>query len=349
MQPRRRTSPIDGLQVAAVCFGSLLFAFAAGAQVTPSGASEIQVSATASFQAAPAVASDGGGGAITLVWQRQGAGGWAVFARRYKLDAANQPVPLGTELQVNALTGGCRQLPAVAADAGGNFVVAWQSDQDPGGGSGVYARRFSSAGVPLDATEFRVNTTVAGDQTRPAVAMAPDGSFVVVWQSDSQAGGQGWDIAAQAFTPAGAASGPEVLVNSNTVGAQSAPRAAFVGAPSPGFAVVWQSAGGIFARRIGLSGAAIDAAEFQVNTTGGGFLRRPAIGSDPSGNYAVAWESTDANGLTSRIQVRRFQGASAIGGMSDLTLDGSCAPTGPPGSSLTVPTERRPTTSHRSA
>jgi hypothetical protein len=75
-------------------------------------------------------------------------------------------------------------------------------------------------------------------------------------------------------------------------------------------------------------GTPIDGADLQVNTTVGGLARRPAVASDPSGNYAVVvWENTDGNGLTSRILARRFQGASAIGGMSDLTLDASPAAT----------------------
>jgi hypothetical protein len=211
----------------------------------------------------------------------------------------------GTEFQVNTMTAGCQMLPAVAADFNGNFIVVWQSDQDPGGGSGVYARRYTSAGTALDAAEFRVNTTAAGNQTRPSVAVAPDGRFLVAWQSDQQTGGQGWDVAAQAYNASGSIAGSEVLVNSVTAGGQTLPRAAYLNNPTEGFAVAWQSAGAVFVRRVAMSGAAVDASDRQVNTTATGFHRSPAVASDPSGNYAVVWESWDADGVTSRILARR--------------------------------------------
>lgn len=313
--------------VARAVLAGLLASSAALGQINPASGPDVQVAASATFQAAPAVASDAAGNALVVVWQRQGAGGWDVYARRYRFDSASQLAPLGPEIQVNTQTVGCQQLPAVAADAAGSFVVVWQSDQDPGGGSGVFARRFDSAGTPLDAVELQVSTTTAGAQMRPAVAMAPDGRFLVTWQSGSQAGGQGWDVAAQAYTSGGSPAGGEVLVNSTTAGAQHSPRAAWLAAPAAGFAVVWASATGIFVRRISPSGVALDAADQPVNTTSAGAQKSPAVASDPSGNYAVAWESTDANGLASRILARRFQGVSALGGMTDLTLDASAGAT----------------------
>jgi len=303
---------------------ALLNASVVCGQILPSGA-EIQVAASATYQAAPAVTSDAGGNVFTAVWQKQAGGTWDIYARQYS--SAGGALVAGAEFRVNTQTAGCQQLPSVAADFNGNFVVAWQSDQDPGGGTGVYARRFNSAGAAIDATEFRVNTTATGNQARPSVAMAPDGRFLVAWQSDLQSGGQGWDIAAQAFNPvSGTLAGPEVLVNSGTGGAQTLPRVVYLSWPTPGFAVAWEGAGAVFVRRLGLTGAAIDAADRQVNTTLTGFQRSPALASDQSGNYAVAWESWDANGATSRILARRFQGVSPLNNI-DLTIDSSASAT----------------------
>jgi len=300
---------------------ALLTASSALGQITPSG-SEIQVAASATLQGAPAVAADLAGNTFVVVWQKQVSGGWDIAARQYTATAAGSLTP-GPELLVNTQTVGCQQLPAVASDGAGKFVVVWTSDQDPGGGAGVYARRFSSAGAPLDAAEFRVNTTAAGNQTRPTVAMAPDGRFLVAWQSDSQAGGQGWDIAAQAYTSTGAPAGGEVLVNATTAGAQCSPRVAYLAGPVQGFAVVWESAGGIFLRRLTPSGATYDTTDQPVNTTSSGVQANPAIASDPSGNYVVAWENRDADSLTSRTLARRFQGVSPLNNMADLTVDAS--------------------------
>lgn len=316
MAQRRRLS---GLIVSAV-LGTLAASGAQG-QITPSNGPEIQVAATAAFQVAPAVAPDGSGG-VTVVWQKLTASGWDIFARQYKSEPGGSLVP-HAEFQVNTSAIGCQQLPSVAADAAGNFIVVWQSDQDPGGAFGIFGRRFNSAGTPLDNVDFQVNTTTAGNQTRPAVAMAPDGSFLVTWQSDSQAGGQGWDVVAQPYHSDGSRSGGEVLVNATTAGAQHSPRAAYLAAPVAGFAVVWESAGGIFVRRFSPLGGAIDTLDQPVNSTTTGMQSNPALASDPSGNYVVAWENLDANGQTSRILARRFQGVTPLNNMTDITLDTS--------------------------
>ena len=97
---------------------------------------------------------------------------------------------------------------AVAIDANGNYVVVWQSHNQDGSGWGVYAQRFDVNGNKLGG-EFRVNTTTAGDQTNPAVAMDPGGDFVIAWQSTNQ-DGSGWGIYAQRYNAAGVGAGRRV-------------------------------------------------------------------------------------------------------------------------------------------
>src|SRR5919106_6512997 len=130
-----KRSPLGWLCVMQSCVLSLLTSSVVSGEINTS--SEIQVAGSATFQASPAVASDAAGNLYVAVWQKQVAGGWEVFARRYTLSRGSL-VP-GPEFQVNTVTAGCQVLPAVVADFNGNFVVVWQSDQDPGGGTGVYA------------------------------------------------------------------------------------------------------------------------------------------------------------------------------------------------------------------
>ena len=75
----------------------------------------------------------------------------------------------------------------MAADAGGNFVVVWQSSTQDGLGDGVFGQRYDSAGAPLG-PEFRVNTYTTADQREPSVAADPLGNFVVAWSSAAQDG-----------------------------------------------------------------------------------------------------------------------------------------------------------------
>lgn len=102
--------------------------------------------------------------------------------------------------------------------------------------------------------KFQVNTFTQGNQGDPAVAIAPDGSFVVVWTSSQQDGGASgiFDVFGQRFNADGTPVGPEFQVNVTTEGNQ---RNSDVAMDAQGnFAVVWEGDGvgdrnGVFGRR----------------------------------------------------------------------------------------------------
>jgi hypothetical protein len=110
--------------------------------------------------------------------------------------------------------------------------------------------------------KFQVNTFTQGNQGEPAVAIAPDGSFVVVWTSRGQNGGNSSDIFGQRFNADGTPAGPEFQVNVTTDGHQ---RSSDIAVDAQGnFAVVWQGTGvggrnGIFVRRFDSEGNALGA------------------------------------------------------------------------------------------
>ncbi len=106
---------------------------------------------------------------------------------------------------------------------------------------------------------FQVNMFTQGDQGDPAVAIAPDGSFVVVWTSNGQTGRNN-DVFGQRFNADGTPAGPEFQVNVTTDGHQ---RYSDVAVDAQGnFAVVWQGTGvggrnGVFVRRFDREGNAL--------------------------------------------------------------------------------------------
>ena len=108
-----------------------------------------------------AVAIDASG-SFVVVWQSNHDVDYDVYARRY----SNTGVAQGAEFRVNTYTIGFQGLPSVSFDSTGAFLIAWQSVNQDGSGSGVYAQRFSAAGVAIGG-EFRVNTTTAADQSNP--------------------------------------------------------------------------------------------------------------------------------------------------------------------------------------
>ena len=89
--------------------------------------SQFQVNSyTTNHQVSPAVASDPAGGFV-VAWRSSGSSGTdtdsaSVQAQRFLADGN----PLGGEFQVNTYTTGYQAGAAVASDASGNFVVAWE-------------------------------------------------------------------------------------------------------------------------------------------------------------------------------------------------------------------------------
>lgn len=91
----------------------------------------------------------------------------------------------------------------IAMDQSGRFVAVYQTDDSDM--HGICFRRFDENGSPLDIKRL-VNTKATGQQGEPAVAMGPDGSFVVVWVSadmDSTSMGELDGIFARRYTATG--------------------------------------------------------------------------------------------------------------------------------------------------
>jgi hypothetical protein len=81
---------------------------------------------------------DSGGHVITWHSNLQDGSGYGIYGQRYSATGAAQ----GSEFRVNTFTTSDQLFGQAAMDADGDFVVAWQSDQQDGSGTGVYARQF---------------------------------------------------------------------------------------------------------------------------------------------------------------------------------------------------------------
>ena len=307
------------------------------AQISLDGG-EVQVTTTtamSAFQGAPAVAWQPDGNYV-VAWQEQSAtsGGWDIFAQQFEPNGNGPPMTVGPAFQVSSTSGTfCRQSPAVATDAAGDFVIVWTSDEESGSLRGIFGRLYSSGGQPQGGP-FQVNTTTTYDDQAPAVAMAADGRFLVVWQSNGQ-DGSSWGIYGRAYPAASGQPSGEISVNVTTAGAQHSPAVAYLppsAAAAERFEVIWQSEGqdGSGAGASGIVGRAFDGSgnaqsgEMAINLPATGAHAHPQIASDPSGNFIVAWEGLTAGG--SVVLARRFNAAgTALSGQ--LMVDSS--PTGP--------------------
>src|SRR5688500_442573 len=202
------------------------------------------------------------------------------------------PVPAGQEFRANQFTSLNQSTPALAREANGDFVIAWQSEGQDGSGEGIFARRYNAAGAALGG-EFRVNSFTTNAQSDPAVAMDALGNFVVTWRSFGQ-DGSNHGIYAQRYSFAGQAEGSEFRVNTHTTSSQEAPAVAMDA--SGDFVVAWESYGqdgseeGVYAQRYNASGAA-QGGEFRVNTNTVGGQNLPSVAMDNDGDFVVVWNN----------------------------------------------------------
>jgi hypothetical protein len=204
---------------------------------------------------------------------------------------------------VNAATTAAQALPSVASDSSGNFVVVWVSQNLAD--SGVFGRRYASAGSPLGA-EFRVSTYATSNATFPAVASAATGRFVVVWESFYPYGASA--IRGRRYDDAGAPLGAEFRVNTLATSSCGSPSVA--SSPSGDFVVVWQgnqdgSGYGVFGRRFDSSGVP-RGAEFSVNSFNLNDQSIPSVAVDADGSFAVVWQSEFQDGALSGVFGRRY-------------------------------------------
>ncbi len=262
---------------------------------------EFKVNATEhKNQTDPVIAIDDSG-RFVVAWtsEDQDANGKAVYAQAYAADGTR----IGGEFQVNTYEAKDQRSPAIAMDAGGRFVIVWESDDQDSDEFGIFGQVFEINTVPFDrvdtvGSEFQVNFDDVNDQIAPAVAMDQDGDFVVAWQS--KAGGDDkWDINARRFAADGTPKdlAGDLVVNSIVDEDQRAPDVAID--QDGNFVVVWQSKDldytdgkfGIYQRRFLADGNHVTGQQELVNTHVFDEQRASSIAMSRNGDYVISWQS----------------------------------------------------------
>lgn len=179
-----------------------------------------------------AIASDG---SFVITWSGRGADDTrGVYFQRYNTSG----LPMGTEARANTTFRGKQVLPSVGIDGANNFMIVW-SGNGLGDSRGVFLQRFNASGSPVSGEEL-VNDTTAYRQGDASLSVAPSGSAVVTWSSESQDGSR-WGVFVQEYSAAGAKVGDEVLVNTTTHLNQEFSSVAVQGETS--YNVVWSGRG----------------------------------------------------------------------------------------------------------
>jgi VCBS repeat-containing protein len=207
------------------------------------------------------------------------------------------PIPLGTDIQVNATTTGTQFRSSLAALADGGFIVTWSSFDQDGSGYGIYGQRYDATGAPAG-TEFRVSTETASNQAYSSVVALADGGFVATWMSTYQDGDR-WGIYGQRYDATGATAGTEFQVNTVTTNDQIYSSVAALS--DGGFIVTWSSLGqdgsdyGMYGQRYDATGATVGT-EFQVNTETTFDQLYSSVAAHGDGGFVVTWSSFGQDG-----------------------------------------------------
>lgn len=233
-------------------------------------------------------------GNFVLTWISQDGSGKGIYAQRFNANGVAQ----GGEFLVNTTTTGDQDNPAIAMDSSGDFVITWTSSD--GGGTGVYAQRYNSAGV-AQGSEFLVNTSTSGDQRNPAIAMDSSGNFVIVWENFSQ------EIHFQRYNSAGVAQGGESSTSTapGYYGFNKNRPSVSMNATGS-FVISWEASGfyaPLFVQQFNSAGTPQSGAirvNFVVDTSNS----QSSVSIDDAGNFVVAYVSTEAGG---GIFARRFK------------------------------------------
>jgi hypothetical protein len=227
---------------------------------------------------------------------------------------ARAPSRVGGEFQVNTYTQGDQAAVDGAADLDGNFVLVWHSEDQDGSSYGVFAQRFTSAGMALG-HEFQVNSATEQFQVRPTVAGLVDDEFVVAWV-DFRLNPTASRIVAQRFSSVGIPLGGELQVSTYTGEIKEAP--ALAAANNGDFVVAWPSEAqdgdgqGLFAQRFSNDGTKLGV-EFQVNTYTIHLQNHPSVAVDGDGDFVIVWNSAQ-DGSYDSVFAQRFTSSGDMAG-----------------------------------
>jgi hypothetical protein len=178
----------------------------------------------------------------------------------------------------------------VGADAAGQVVVAWNQQPCTNGPCRptLRARRLDALGQPLGG-EIEVNVSPASPgRDSPALAVRPEGSFLVAWGGEFS-NGQGGRLLARCYDGDGNPFGGEVVVSEAVVAPGNPKVAALAGG---GYVLVWRTSppngpNGIVSRRLDSActplGPEGEVHPPDFNTT------EPAVAAASGGGFLVIW------------------------------------------------------------
>jgi hypothetical protein len=245
-----------------------------------------------------------------------------VFSREIVVQVFNTSgEPLGSPVTISSGGPGLKSRPRLAERSTGDVVASWMSQYGPtatpAGELGVFTRLLSRTGQP-EGSQTKVDTVTGAIGSTPALAVDPDGSYLIAWSSQKGTDTFNTSIYGRVFNPAGAPLAAPFAITSNTVGPQGRPTVANDGQGS--YLAAWQSYfNDIWHARI----------DGQIVSKAGGLLgKRQTISNGAGKNWAeVAPSAAVAPNGTFTLVWMEYNTWFPVG-MAGLQVDRSGAPLG---------------------
>jgi hypothetical protein len=267
----------------------------------------------ANGQDRPDVAMSREGGKVVVVWQDDTDGNhyYNIWGRAYTFDTSDLSLtPEWDPALLHPVTAGQQYDPAVAMAEDGDFVVAYEDDNDGNDSFQIYAHAWSFLASPAVSSPVfsltPVNTVATGQQYDPELDLAGhalDGSakFVITWRDD-QDDNNVYDVYTRGFHGDGGEWFPQEAVKSEP-GQQNWPSVAMADPPWPAgsgfFLVTWQDdTDGNDFHEIKATGYEYDLssgvkqtvfADVSVNWDNEGDQITPSAAIDSHGDFVVSW------------------------------------------------------------
>ncbi len=211
----------------------------------------------------------------------------------------------GSETRVNTSVSGVQAWAKSAALSNGGYVTVWESTPSDGSGYGIVAQVFDAAGNKVG-DEIPVNTTTAGHQRFPKVAVLSGDRIAVTWTASD---GDGTGVFAKIIGTAGNVLVDEFQVNETTIGAQAVEDIEVL---SDGrFVITYRaqshdgSGWGVVAKMYHATGAPASG-EIPVNTTTASHQIRSNIIADNRRGFSITWSSQNQDGSSYGVYMQDF-------------------------------------------
>lgn len=212
--------------------------------------------------------------------------------------------------------------PSLSALKQGGYMVSWGEIND---GNVYAATSASSQAFVVNGDGYAASLATAAPL--PHQTTLANGNVVVAWDSyvNEPLGYSMSDIFFRVYDSTGHALGAPVQANVESGGGRY--DAAVSALSDGGFVLAWQSqsgdydGSGIFGRRFGADGNAIDTQEFGINQMRAGDQTGPDLVALANGGFAAAWVDSQAGGASVEARVYSAPGTPAATPVQDGTQD----------------------------